>query len=202
MMIPTRRWQISVSSSDFFILSAFLCLMKQGGLTFDLGMYGDVMRVKILYHKLDTAMVQYSDNMSAVTGQCLLPHYNCNENACYCLHTQWFVSYWLMEALTSSVSLYVTHLLFTACKYLDRAVFWENEIRVIQSKHSCISMPSPESNRVSPIIMLFILNFLFICLQVFTEMCKKDMVLHITIDLDMPCWGLLILYSQTTLTAG
>ena len=62
--------------------------MKQGGLTFDLGMYGDVMRVKILYHKLDTAMVQYSDNMSAVTGQCLLPHYNCNENACYCLHTQ------------------------------------------------------------------------------------------------------------------
>ena len=90
-----------------------------------------------------------------------------------------------MEALASSVRLYVTHLLFTACKYLDRAVFWENEIRVIQSKHSCISMPSPESNRVS--VCYLFKKILFILLQVFTEMCKKDMVLHITIDLDMPC---------------
>ncbi|XP_067938190.1 polypyrimidine tract-binding protein 1-like [Watersipora subatra] len=32
------------------------------------GMYGDVMRVKILYHRLDTALIQYADKASAISA--------------------------------------------------------------------------------------------------------------------------------------
>lgn len=39
---------------------------------FYLGMYGDVMRVKILYHKPDTALVQFADHISALSGTYML----------------------------------------------------------------------------------------------------------------------------------
>jgi len=53
------------------------------------------MRVKLLYNKLDTALVQFADH----------------------------------------------HMALTACRFLDKSVFWGNEINVVLSKHTYIQLP-------------------------------------------------------------
>ena len=47
-----------------------MCTHVTCGFMMSLGCYGDVLRVKILYNKKDSALIQFAESFQAQTGWC------------------------------------------------------------------------------------------------------------------------------------
>lgn len=118
------------------------------------GVYGDVIRVKILYNKKDNALLQYSEPTQAQLGNtlhnshgvwlyrpCQMSCFNVIKQANYHYH---LAIYFLQFPNMHDSSSAICNILFfgVALTHLDKIKVWGKQIRVAPSKHPIVQMPT------------------------------------------------------------